>query len=52
MSVRGSTADIGRLHVHCDKAEWIEIIEDDAVTTIMGVFDNLPQYIRDKVHTS
>ena len=52
VSVRGTTRDIGRLHVHGDKAEWIGIIEDEAVITLMGVQDNLPQYIRDKVQSS
>ena len=52
VSVRGSTRDIGRLHVHGDKAEWIGIIEDEAVRSLMGVQDNLPQYIRDKVQSS
>ena len=50
VSVIGSTTNTGRLHVHGDKAEWIEIITHDAVTTLTRVHDNLAEIIQTKVH--
>ena len=49
VSIRGSTRDIGRLHVHGGKAEWIGINEDEAVTILTRVHANLTEIIQTKV---
>ena len=49
MSVKGSTGDSGRLHVHDKKAELIEVIQSEAAITLLRVFDNLPQHVKTEV---
>ena len=49
VSVKGSTRDSGRLHVHDENAEWIDVIEDEALTNLMKIFYNLPQNLKIQV---
>ena len=49
VKVRGTAHDIGCLHVYGDKAEYLDISEDEAVQTLVDVSDNLPSNMRNKV---
>ena len=47
--VKGKAQDIGCLHVYDDKAEYMDISDDEVVQTLVDVSDNLPSNMRNKV---
>ena len=49
VTVKGKAQDIGCLRVYDDKAEYMDISDDDAVQTLVDVSDNLPSNMRNKV---
>ena len=49
VTVKGTAHYIGCLRVYDDKAEYMDISDDDAVQTLVDVSDNLPSNMRNKV---